>query len=113
VPSALAMSMLHLTRRFLLGQPAANPLEVEGFGILDRMSPAMRDVLSCALEAFDELPPRLRGELFEPSLHLSPDQAIDADRLSTAWAQEVVHRVGLLTTGLETQPRHRSREASH
>lgn len=95
VPSALATSTLHMVRRFLLEKSAANPLETAAFAVLGRLSQSFRDPLSCMVEAFDTLPPPQRSRLFVQSLILDPDEAIDAAMLSTAWAQELIHRVGV------------------
>jgi len=98
-PSALATSTLHMARRFLLGKPAANPLEAAVFGVLSRLPEPLRDTMSCAVSAFDALPPRQRSRLFVDSLILDPDQAIDAEMLSKAWTREIADRVGALVLG--------------
>lgn len=92
VPSALAAGTLHLTRRFLLGKTAANPLEAAAFATLGRMS---RDILFCTVAAFDAVPPRQRNRLFAPFLSLDPDQPLDEATLSAALAQEIVQRIGV------------------
>ena len=96
VPSSLAAATLHMSRRFLLGKPAANPLESAAFAVLGRLSPALRDTLSCTVAAYDALPPRQRSPLFEPSLAFDPDHPIDGATLSTAWGKEIVKRAGVV-----------------
>jgi hypothetical protein len=92
VPSSLAAGAMHLTRRFLLGKTAANPLEAAAFATLGRMS---RDILSCTVAAFDAVPARQRARLFAPSLILDPNQPIDEATLVVALAQEIKQRVGV------------------
>lgn len=92
VPSALAASVVHTARRFLLGKAPQNPLETAAFASLRKMS---RETLSCAVATFSALPPASRRRLFAPSLLLSTDQAIDAGTLSSAFADELVQRIGL------------------
>jgi hypothetical protein len=92
VPSSLAAGAMHLTRRFLLGKAAANPLEAAAFATLGRMS---RDILSCTVAAFDAVPARQRARLFAPSLILDPNQPIDEATLAAALAQEIVQRIGV------------------
>jgi|SRR5438552_15311620 hypothetical protein len=87
---------LHMTRRFLLGKAAANPLEAAVFATLNRMS---RDILSCTVAAFDAAPPGQRNRLFAPSFLLDPDQPLDKATLSTALAKEIAQRAGVLVFG--------------
>jgi hypothetical protein len=87
---------LHVTRRFLLGKAAANPLEAAVFATLNRMS---RDILSCTVAAFDAAPPGQRNRLFAPSFLLDPDQPLDKATLSTALAKEIAQRAGVLVFG--------------
>lgn len=92
VPSALAAGTVHLMRRFLLGKPAANPLEAAAFATLGQMP---RDFLSCAVAAFDTVPPRQRQRLFASSLDLDPDQPLDEATLTAALAEEIKQRIGI------------------
>ena len=96
VPSALAASTLHTIRRYLLNKPPANALESSSFAILSRMTPQMREVMSCAVSSYDGLPKEERKKLFDTSLALDEDQPIDADGLSTAVLQELTRRTGLV-----------------
>jgi hypothetical protein len=96
VPSAIATSILHTARRFLLGKSPQNPLEAAAFDSLRKMS---RDTLSCAVATFSALPPAASRRLFAPALILGIDQAIDAAMLSAAFADELAQRVGLLVFG--------------
>jgi hypothetical protein len=96
VPSSLAAGALHMTRRFLLGKAAANPLEAAAFATLNRMS---RDILACTVAAFDAASPGQRNRLFAPSLLLDPDQPLDKATLSTALAKEIAQRAGVLVFG--------------
>lgn len=96
VPSALAASALHTIRRFLLHKPPANALESASHAVLSRLTPQMREVMSCAVSSFDTLPKEQRDKLFDPSLSLGNDQSVDPGVLSAAVAQEIVRRTGLL-----------------
>lgn len=91
VPSSLAAGVVHMARRFLLGKSAANPLEATAFATLGKMS---RDILSCSVAAFDEIPPKQRNRLFAQALILDPDQPVDEATLTAALAQEIVQRIG-------------------
>jgi hypothetical protein len=99
LPSSLASNIVHMSRRFLLGKEPANPLERTAFRILGQTSPLMRDVLSCAIKAFDEIPSGQRSQLFDTSLIMDPDHAVSQQALSTAWMEEVVGRAGDLVFG--------------
>ena len=92
VPSSLAASTMHLTRRFLLGKTAANSLEAAAFATLRKIR---RDILSCTLTAFDAVPLRQRDRLFAQTLLLDPDQPLDEATLSAALAQEIKQRIGV------------------
>lgn len=99
VPSALAASAIHTIRRFLLGKQPANALESASYAVLSRLTPQMRDVMSCAVSSFDDLPKAQRDTLFDRSLALGEDQPIDGGALSAAVAQEIIRRTGLLAFG--------------
>lgn len=92
VPSALAAGTLHAARRFVLGKPAANPLETALFATLAKIP---RDLLSCSVAAFDALPPPQRNRLFAPTLLLDADQPLDPAGLTAALAQEIKQRTGI------------------
>lgn len=92
VPSALAAGTLHAARRFVLGKPAANPLETALFATLAKIP---RDLLSCSVAAFDALPPPQRNRLFAPALLLDVDQPLDPANLTAALAQEIKQRTGI------------------
>ena len=96
VPSSLAAGVVHLTRRFLLGKTAANSLESAAFAALGRMS---RGLLSCTLAAFDAVPASQKGKLFDPTLNLNPDTPLDAGILTSALAQEIKQRIGVIVFG--------------
>ena len=96
VPSALATSTIHMARRFVLGKAAANPLETAAFAILARMPDS---ILSCAVSAYDSLPPAQRDRLFVRSLDPDPDEATDSGTLTAALASEIKQRAGVLVFG--------------
>ena len=73
VPSSLAAGIVHVARRFVLGKTPANPLEEKMFATLKLMS---RDILVCAVAAFDAIPAGQRDRLFTQSLILDPEQSI-------------------------------------
>jgi hypothetical protein len=98
-PSALAAGILHTCRRFLLGVEPANTLERTAFRRLSQITPEMREVLACAVSAVDDLPPGLRGELFDTSLLLDPSQPVTPPALVNAWTREMSDRVGDLVFG--------------
>jgi hypothetical protein len=95
VPSALAASFFHVSRRFLAGHSPANPLEASAFGVLQSLSPRLRRVLSCSLSSFDSLPTNQRDQLFASALRLDPDAPLDPETLAAAVAAELVQRVGV------------------
>ena len=91
VPSALAGSFFHMARRFNAGRSAANPLEDSAFKLMRSLPPALKSLLSCAVSSFDAIPKGQRDRLF---VSFDPNLPIDADSLGTAFAQEIVQRVG-------------------
>lgn len=99
VPSALAASFFHLSRRFLAGQPAATPLEQSAFGLLRSLPPELKGTLSCALDSFDSLPSGQRNQLFAP---FDGNVPLDADTLGKTFAAELVQRVGKQVFGDST-----------
>jgi hypothetical protein len=94
VPSALAVSFFHFSRRFLAGRPAANPLEESVFNMLQSLPPETKGVLSCAVGSFDSISGSERNRLFGASLPSDPNVPIDANRLAEAFAKELKQRVG-------------------
>lgn len=96
VPSSIAAGTMHMARRFLLGKTAANPLEKAVFATLRGLS---RDLLSCTVAAFDNVPTDQRNRLFAESLLLDPNQPLDEATLSAALAQEIKQRVGIQVFG--------------
>ncbi|HEV2818101.1 MAG TPA: hypothetical protein VGW40_12870 [Allosphingosinicella sp.] len=96
VASAIATSVLHCMRRFLLGKTAANALEERAFAILAKLP---REFLACNVAAVDALPAGLSNRLLVPSLLLDPHQAIDAPMLSKAVLAEIRQRAGLAMFG--------------
>lgn len=93
LPSSLASGGLQLCRRFMAGQDPANDLEEDAFALLDKTTPAMREVLSCALDALDELPPEQRGGLVDPKILADVTQPLTPGILTDAWTEEVFGRV--------------------
>jgi len=95
VPSSLAAGTFHMARRFLLGKTAASPLETKAFTSFGKMS---RDLLSCTIDAFDAIPLPQRNKLIAP-LNLSADTPLDEATLSSAFAKELMQRIGLQVFG--------------
>ncbi len=56
IPSALAASYIQLSRRFLLGKTAANPLEEKVFAALRALPPDLKGILSCAVDSSTRSP---------------------------------------------------------
>ena len=92
VPSSLASAALQLCRRFMTGQNPANDLEQEAFALLETTTPAMREVLSCALDALNGLSQAQRGGLVDPDLLTDVTQPVTPDTLTSAWSHEVFGR---------------------
>src|SRR4030095_12606895 len=107
VPSALAASFFHLSRRFLQAQTAANPLEKSAFDILRSLPPELHGILSCACNSFDSLSPNERDRLFDTSITNDLNTPIDPITLAAAVSHELTQRVGVLVlddpNGLETE----------
>ena len=99
LPSTLASGVLQTCRRFMAGEDAANGLEQNAFARLSKTTPAMRDVLSCALEALDGLPASQLNELFDTSLLADPGQPVTPEALTDSWTHEVVGRTAELMFG--------------
>ena len=95
VPSALAASFFHLTRRHLAGKTAANALEERAFATLRKLSPDLRRVLTCALDSFDSLTSNERDKLFARDVLRDVDQPIDVNGLGQAFAEEILANIGL------------------
>ena len=95
VPSALAASFFHLTRRHLAGKTAANALEERAFATLRKLSPDLRRVLTCALDSFDSLTTNERDKLFARDVLRGIDQPIDVNRLGQAFAEEILANIGV------------------
>ena len=95
VPSALAASFFHLTRRHLAGKTAANALEERAFATLRKLPPDLRRVLTCALDSFDSLTSNERDKLFARDVLRDVDQPIDVNGLGQAFAEEIFANIGL------------------
>lgn len=91
VPSALAAGAIHMMRRFLADRSPATPIENKIFALLEKMP---RSLVSCTLDAFDQMAPAQRVRLFASSLSLGVNQPLDETKLSQALAAEIVQRVG-------------------
>jgi hypothetical protein len=91
IGSALATGIMHAMRRYVIGKPAANPLEQQAYTTFDKMPKAF---LACNVAAFDGLPAPLRNTLFVPSLLLDTDTAIDVPLLAQALTDEIRQRAG-------------------
>lgn len=92
VPSSLASGALQLCRRFMAGQDPVNDLEQDAFALLDTTTPAMREVLSCALDALDGLPSEQRADLVDSALLTDVTRPVTPDTLTHVWTQEVFGR---------------------
>jgi hypothetical protein len=99
VPSSLGASFFHLTRRYLAGKTAANPLEERAFAMLRRLSPDLQRVLACARDSFDSLSVGERDRLFASDLLRDVDQPITIAQLTQAFAQEIVDNVSIQVFG--------------
>jgi uncharacterized membrane protein len=99
LPSTMASGVLQTCRRFMAGEGPANSLEQDAFARLGTTTPAMRDVLSCALDALDGLPADQRNGLFDTSLLSDVNQPVTPIALTNAWAHEVVARAAELVFG--------------
>jgi hypothetical protein len=99
VPSALAASFFHMSRRFLEGRAPANPLEESAFGVLRGLPPELKGVLSCAVSSLDTLGGADRDRLFDPSLPRDTSAPIDPGALAVAVGEEIAQRVGELMLG--------------
>lgn len=96
VPSVLAASFVHVSRRFLAGRAPANPLEESVFDRLRSLPPDVRSILSCAVGQVDALPHGDRDSLFDATLGGSLDTAIGPKQLADAFASELAQRASLL-----------------
>lgn len=92
LPSTIASGVLQTCRRFMAGEGPANALERDAFARLEMTTPAMRDVLSCALDALDGLPADLRNRLFDMSLLSDLNTSVTPAALTSAWVHEAVGR---------------------
>lgn len=94
VPSALAASFFHHSRRFLAGHASANPFEESAFALFRTMSPELQDLMSCAVTSVNALPAEQRQQMFPADLMLDPDVPLDIETFGQAFAKEIVQRVG-------------------
>lgn len=99
VPSALAASFFHLSRRFLQQRAAANPLEESAFDVLRSLSPELQGILSCAVKSFDSLSSNERDRFFDTSLTNDVNTPIDPITLAAAVSNELTQHVGVLVSG--------------
>lgn len=106
-PSVLAAGTMHLCRRYLLGMEPANSLERVAFRRLANSSNGFREIVSCALNAFDDLPAGLREQLFDASIYLDPTQPLTPEILLESGKREVISVAGSLVhrdaEGLEVE----------
>ena len=94
VPSALAASFFHQSRRFLAGHSAANSLEESTFRLLRSLPSEVRGLLSCAAASVDSLSSDQRNRLFPAALTLDPNVPLDPETFGRAFAAELTQRVG-------------------
>jgi hypothetical protein len=99
VPSALAASYIQLSRRFLAGKTAANPLEVKVFSSMKTLSPELRSVLSCTINSFDAVSKSDRDRLFLSTLTADLNTPIDPITLAEAVGQEIAQRTSFQIFG--------------
>ena len=102
VPSVMAASFFHESRRFLAGFSPANTFEQSAFNLLQSLSPNLKNVLSCAVTSYDAIPSADRVRLFDPTLPNDPNIAIDTNTLAEAFGRELVQRVGVSVFGSPT-----------
>jgi hypothetical protein len=86
VPSSLAASFFHMSRRFLANKSPANELEQRVFARLNALSPDLKRVCACARDSFDSLSSNDRDRLFVDLQH-GIDQPLTVDELTQAFAQ--------------------------
>lgn len=95
VPSTLGAAFFHLTRRYLAGKTAANPLETRGFASLRRMPPDLQRILACAADSFDSLSAGERDRLFVSAVLRDVDQPLDPTQLTQLFAEEIAANIGV------------------
>jgi hypothetical protein len=96
VPSAMATTIMHMARRFVGGATPANPLETAAFPLLNSIS---REMLSCTVAGFDNLPTQQRQKLFVDSLPVEADKPITEAMLIDALSKEIRDRAALQAFG--------------
>jgi hypothetical protein len=99
VPSALAASFFHHSRRFLAGYAPANSFEQSAFALFRTMSPELQDLMSCAVTSVDALSAEQRQRMFPAALTLDPDVPLDIETFGKAFATEIVQRRGTSLSG--------------
>ncbi|AZN41536.1 hypothetical protein [Paenibacillus albus] len=67
-PDILTATFFEITRRYLNGEEASTPIEESIYQILDRLSPDILNISSCALNALDGLPTSQRNRLLSPEI---------------------------------------------
>ena len=99
VPSALAASFFQLSRRFLSGKTAANPLEEAVFGVMQSLPPDLSRILSCSLDNFDSIPDAERERLYLSTLTDDVNTPINPATLGEAVGQEIAQRTSQVIFG--------------
>ncbi|HEX9965425.1 MAG TPA: hypothetical protein VGB04_10640 [Allosphingosinicella sp.] len=92
IASALATSVVHAMRRFVLGKTAENSLEEETFAILRKLPP---EFVACVVDGVGSLPSAQRDKVLVSSLLEDTDRALDQATLAQAVASEIELRARL------------------
>jgi hypothetical protein len=93
VASVLAATVMQQTRRYQRSQSPGNDLEASVFEVLDRISRASPDFLSCVLDSFDGLTREERDSIFSPEVLSAGDQALSEDLIADLFSRELEVRV--------------------
>ena len=90
VPSTMAAGVIHMAKRFLLGKTPSGALETAAFATLSKIP---RGILSCTVDAFNNLPPQQRNRLFT-TLPLTLDQTLSESEFIDTLGKEILQRIG-------------------
>ncbi|HEX5732779.1 MAG TPA: hypothetical protein VF131_08095 [Blastocatellia bacterium] len=99
VPSAFGAAFYQMARRFLLGLAPANQFEVSAFNTFRQLSPEVRNLMSCAVESFDNLPDADRVRLFAPELTNKGTEPITPEEFASSVSNELNRRLSLAAFG--------------
>lgn len=96
VPSAMAGAFFHMARRYLAGFSPANSLEASAFNVFHAMSPALKNILACALQGFSDLSADERQSLFPQELVSDVTSPVTVELLSRLVGEELTQRASKL-----------------